>query len=325
MAGIAKTDVEALIETQVADEIFQGVTTESKALSMFRRLPNMTSDKTKLRVLDSLPVAYFVDETQDNGRKNITKQAWANKYINAAELAVIIPIKENLLNDADVDLWAEIRPQLTNAIAKAVDDAIFNGTGAPQSWGGGIIPAILSKSKGIKTAVHAGDLIQSTFSNVQKKYTNEDRQIEYLLSTYPTGLDNYILLGNHDLNTVKKDGHYLEMMGSRDDFHIMGIKTSYLNWQGHPISLYHRCDKYRMPIESLKTVLNLKGHSHTLKWSQSGTISVPSLSDDMFEHNCSLPGFLIGNLEDDCITIDSYYYYKDSLRERPKILTKRIK
>ena len=182
----------------------------------------------------------------------------------------------------------------------------------------------IAKSKGIKTAVHAGDLIQSTFSNVQKKYTNEDRQIEYLLSTYPTGLDNYILLGNHDLNTVKKDGHYLEMMGSRDDFHIMGIKTSYLNWQGHPISLYHRCDKYRMPIESLKTVLNLKGHSHTLKWSQSGTISVPSLSDDMFEHNCSLPGFLIGNLEDDCITIDSYYYYKDSLRERPKILTKRI-
>ena len=113
--GVTKNDVEALIETQVANEIFQGVTTKSKALSMFRRLPNMTSDKTKLRVLDSLPVAYFVDETQNNGRKNITKQAWANKYINAAELAVIIPIKENLLNDADVDLWAEIRPRVVEA------------------------------------------------------------------------------------------------------------------------------------------------------------------------------------------------------------------
>ncbi len=183
----------------------------------------------------------------------------------------------------------------------------------------------IAKSKGIRTAVHAGDIIQSTFSNVQKKYTNEDKQIEYLLSTYPTGLDNYILLGNHDLNTIKKDGHYLEMLGSREDFHVMGIKRAYLNWQGHPISLYHTCKKYRMPIESLETVLNLRGHSHQLRYSQSGTISVPTLSDDIFEHNYGLPGFLIGTMEDNHITIDSYYYHKDSLRERPKILTKRIK
>jgi len=141
-SGIAKTDVEALIETQVANEIFQGVTTESKALSMFRRLPNMTSDKTKLRVLDSLPVAYFVDEETNNGRKNLTKQAWANKYINAAELAVIIPIKENLLNDADVDLWAEIRPRVVEAFAKKIDDAIFFGTDKPTDWIDGLVPTI---------------------------------------------------------------------------------------------------------------------------------------------------------------------------------------
>lgn len=142
--GVTKNDVEALIETQVANEIFQGVTTESKALSMFRRLPNMTSDKTKLRVLDSLPVAYFVDESTNNGRKNITKQAWANKYINAAELAVIIPIKENLLNDADVDLWAEIRPRVVEAFAKKIDDAIFFGTDKPTDWINGLVPTITS-------------------------------------------------------------------------------------------------------------------------------------------------------------------------------------
>ena len=71
--GIVRNDVDALIETQVANEIFEGTIRESKALSMFKRLPNATSDKTKLRVLDSLPVAYFVDETSSNGRKNITK------------------------------------------------------------------------------------------------------------------------------------------------------------------------------------------------------------------------------------------------------------
>lgn len=144
MAVIAKTDVEALIETQVADEIFQGVTKESKALSMFRRLPNMSSDKTKLRVLDSLPVAYFVDETTNNGRKNTSKQAWANKYINAAELAVIIPIKENLLNDADVDLWAEIRPRVVEAFAKKIDNAMFFGVDKPTDWRAGLVPSVIS-------------------------------------------------------------------------------------------------------------------------------------------------------------------------------------
>ena len=110
---------------------------------MFRRLPNMSSDKTKLRVLDSLPIAYFVDETTNNGRKNITKQAWANKYINAAELAVIVPIKENLLNDADIDIWAQIRPRIVEAFAKKIDNAMFFGVDKPTDWRKGLVPSIV--------------------------------------------------------------------------------------------------------------------------------------------------------------------------------------
>lgn len=150
VSGITKTDVDALIETQVAEEIFQGVTKDSKALSMFRRLPNMTSDKTKLRVLDSLPIAYFVDETKNNGRKNITKMAWDNKYINAAELAVIVPIKENLLDDADIDIWAEVKPRIIEAFAKKIDNAIFNGTEKPADWRAGLIPSVLTATASVE-------------------------------------------------------------------------------------------------------------------------------------------------------------------------------
>lgn len=144
MTKIARTDVDALIETQVASEIFDGVVRESKALSMFKRLPNMTSDKTKLRVLDSLPVAYFVDETTDNGRKNLSKMAWDKKYINAAELAVIVPIKENLLNDTSIDIWAEVKPRIVEAFGKKIDDAIFFGTNKPTDWRAGLVPSIVS-------------------------------------------------------------------------------------------------------------------------------------------------------------------------------------
>ena len=146
MAVISRSDADALIETQVANEIFEGVVRESKALAMFKRLPNMTSDKTKLRILDSLPVAYFVDETQNNGRKNTTKVAWDKKYINAAELAVIIPIKENVLNDASIDIWAQVKPRLVEAFGRKIDDAIFFGTNKPTDWRAGLIPSISSAS-----------------------------------------------------------------------------------------------------------------------------------------------------------------------------------
>lgn len=169
---ITKTDVGALIEDQVVREIFEDAQKESKALSLFRRLPNMSSDKTKLRVSDALPLAYFVDEKTNNGRKNLTTSAWKNVFITAEELAVIVPIKENLLNDVDVDLWAEIRPQLVTAIAKKIDEAVFRGYGAPQSWGNGIIPEIISKGKVIEETGHLYSDINDTMTEVEESGFN---------------------------------------------------------------------------------------------------------------------------------------------------------
>lgn len=175
--GIDKTNVEALIETQVANEIFEGVVRESKALSMFRRLPNMTSDKTKLRVLDSLPIAYFVDETTNNGRKNLTKMAWDKKYINAAELAVIVPIKENVLNDASIDIWAEVKPRIVEAFGKKIDNAIFNGTDKPADWRAGLIPSIVSAG----AEVTEGNNLYSDINEVMTKVEESGYNVTGLL------------------------------------------------------------------------------------------------------------------------------------------------
>lgn len=172
MANITRTDVDALIETQVASEIFEGVVKESKALSMFRRLPNMTSDKTKLRVLDSLPVAYFVDETNNNGRKNLTKMAWDKKFINAAELAVIVPIKENVLNDASIDIWAEVRPRIVEAFGKKIDNAIFNGVGKPADWREGLIPSIIASGKEVTETGKLYEDINKTMVEVEESGYN---------------------------------------------------------------------------------------------------------------------------------------------------------
>lgn len=175
--GIDKTNVEALIETQVANEIFEGVVRESKALSMFRRLPNMTSDKTKLRVLDSLPIAYFVDESTNNGRKNLTKMAWDKKYINAAELAVIVPIKENVLNDTSIDIWAEVKPRIVEAFGKKIDNAIFNGTDKPADWRTGLIPSIVTAG----AEVTEGNNLYSDINDVMTKVEESGYNVTGLL------------------------------------------------------------------------------------------------------------------------------------------------
>lgn len=175
--GIDKTNVEALIETQVANEIFEGVVRESKALSMFRRLPNMTSDKTKLKVLDSLPITYFVDESTNNGRKNLTKMAWDKKYINAAELAVIVPIKENVLNDTTIDIWAEVKPRIVEAFGKKIDNAIFNGTDKPADWRAGLIPSIVTAG----AEVPEGDNLYSDINDVMTKVEESGYNVTGLL------------------------------------------------------------------------------------------------------------------------------------------------
>lgn len=175
--GIDKTNVEALIDTQVANEIFEGVVRESKALSMFRRLPNMTSDKTKLRVLDSLPIAYFVDESTNNGRKNLTKMAWDKKYINAAELAVIVPIKENVLNDTSIDIWSEVKPRVVEAFGKKIDNAIFNGTDKPADWRAGLIPSIVTAG----AEVTEGDNLYSDINDVMTKVEESGYNVTGLL------------------------------------------------------------------------------------------------------------------------------------------------
>ena len=168
MAMITRNDADALIETQVANEIFEGTIRKSKALQLFRRLPNATSDKTKLRVLDTLPVAYFVDETTDNGRKNLSKIAWDKKFINIAELAVIVPIKENVLNDSSIDIWAEVRPRIEEAFAKKIDNAMFFGVDKPTDWRAGLVPSVIAVGKEVDETGHLYSDINDVMTEVEE-------------------------------------------------------------------------------------------------------------------------------------------------------------
>lgn len=129
---IDRTGADALIPVQEANEIIQGVVTQSAVLSRGRKLANMTSRQYKIPVLDMLPIAYFVNG--DTGQKQTTKQAWDKKMITAEEIAVIVPVPEAVLDDSEYDIWGEVRPRIVEAFGKKIDGAILFGTDKPSTW-----------------------------------------------------------------------------------------------------------------------------------------------------------------------------------------------
>ena len=74
-----RADAEAIIREQIVSNIFQDAPKNSVFMGMARKLPNMTSNQTRIRVLDFLPTAYWVDG--DTGMKQTTRQACVNGKI----------------------------------------------------------------------------------------------------------------------------------------------------------------------------------------------------------------------------------------------------
>ena len=134
---IDRSRAEALIREQVVSTIFQDAPKQSVVMQLGRKLPNMTSNQTRIRVLDFLPTAFWVNG--DTGMKQTSRQAWDNVYLNAAELAVIVPISEAVLSDAEIDIFGEITPRVNEAIGQRVDAAIIFGNNRPAEWSNDII------------------------------------------------------------------------------------------------------------------------------------------------------------------------------------------
>lgn len=134
---IDRSRAEALIREQVVSTIFQDAPKQSVVMQLGRKLPNMTSKQTRIPVLSMLPLAYWVNG--DTGYKQTSRQAWENVYLTAGELAVIVPIPEAVLADAEFDILGEVTPRVNEAIGLRVDQAILFGINRPAEWQNDII------------------------------------------------------------------------------------------------------------------------------------------------------------------------------------------
>lgn len=141
MAEITRGDALALMAEERAPEIWKGAQQESAALQTFARV-NMGKREKVIPFVDVLPAApsggAFV--SGDTGHKPTLEMSWAVKEMVAEEIAGIVPIPENVLEDSDYDLWAEVKPNIDTYVARAIDAAVFSGINAPASWpAGGLV------------------------------------------------------------------------------------------------------------------------------------------------------------------------------------------
>lgn len=145
MAFIDATGAAALIPEEHVTEIQKGIEGGgSTALAKMKRLQNMSRGTLRMPVLSALPTAYFVSGSTGQtapGKKQTTNMEWANKYVYAEEVACIAPIGQDLLDDADYDIWEEAKPAIIEAFGVTLDAAIYHGTNAPAAWPDDILTA----------------------------------------------------------------------------------------------------------------------------------------------------------------------------------------
>jgi len=135
MAKVSRGDVTSIVvPTPVSDAILTGVADNSIVLANARTKPMSTNAETLREAEVTGANAYWVGEgsRKQTDAPTMAQLAWT---MTSAELAVIIPIDENVANDAEVDLFTLYKPAIETAIANKLDAAALFGNDAPTAWG----------------------------------------------------------------------------------------------------------------------------------------------------------------------------------------------
>lgn len=135
MADISRSDVATLIQEAYATDFLNWTANSSAVLRAFPTR-NLGTKTTNEPVLATKPHAKWVAEsaTLSTGVKPTAEVTWANKTLVAEELAVIVPIHENVLDDATTNVVADIVKAGGEAIAYALDAAVIFGQHKPATW-----------------------------------------------------------------------------------------------------------------------------------------------------------------------------------------------
>lgn len=173
MAQITREDALSLLARQDINQIVSEATRTSAALATFRTV-SMSAATARMPVLTALPTAGFVTEASDaTGEKPTSNVEWDDKELIAEEVAVIVPIHENVLADSDFDVWAQVRPLVAEQFGAVVDSAVLFGVNKPSTWADdalvpGAIAAGNTYTAGSGTIGDLAEDVNETFALVEE-------------------------------------------------------------------------------------------------------------------------------------------------------------
>lgn len=133
MATITRNDISALIEEEYNHTLLNSAAQSSTVLSTFATAP-MGAKVQNMPALATRPTAKFVGTTTGTRTKPTTTFSFENKVLNAEEIAAIIVLNEEDLEDATENLLETAAALGGEAIGRALDAAVLFGVNKPASW-----------------------------------------------------------------------------------------------------------------------------------------------------------------------------------------------
>lgn len=159
MADISRDDVATLIEEEYTNVLLESAEVASASLQAFTTVP-LGTKITNAPVLSTLPEASWVSEsaTDPEGVKPTSQATWANRQFVVEEIAVIIPIHEDALEDMTEDGITRLTQLGGTAIGKKLDQAILFGTDKPATWlSAGLLPAAIAAGAVFQVSATPGE------------------------------------------------------------------------------------------------------------------------------------------------------------------------
>lgn len=135
MAKVTRAGVAGiLLPDDISEELIRGAA-ESSIVSTYARTVPMNAVNKVIREAEVGGAnAYW---TGEGARKSTDAPAVSQKVwtMTAAELAVIIPLDEDVADDVTVDLFSLYKTEIETAFAKKLDAAALFATDKPTAWG----------------------------------------------------------------------------------------------------------------------------------------------------------------------------------------------
>lgn len=181
-----------LVPEELRTEIFR-VLPDVTVMRRLARVIPMSTDTLKLNNLSARPTAYW---TAEYASKSTTSAEFGQVSLSPNDLVCLLPISEQLLADANINLVSFIVELFTEAIGMAEDTAFFTGSGAGQPRGISIeaisSAAVAGATISFDDLIKLIDLVPQRTSQSPKAAFIGHRYVKRLLRTLKSTGNDYL-------------------------------------------------------------------------------------------------------------------------------------